>query len=154
MANWREVCDIEYDQNNGVIAIQPTKNGKLSRLVKETNGVMASKSPEERCWVFADSYVYTDEAGEERIDHRRRGVVCGTYADGQAFLKMCSEIGLNVRSGGLFVPFSNGQRRNAHVLRPTPYTHEYMSDYPEEELRLMRWDLPSREDLMKIIAEK
>lgn len=134
--------DIQYFQNNGVLAVRPGKTGRLSHLVRQT------RKGDERVWVFADSCLYKDDDGDEHIDHRERGVVCGTYNEGQQFLAMCRELGFTVQSVGFFVPFSNGQRRHA----PDPRGGPDMCDWPEDELKLMRWDLPSRTDLELAIA--
>ncbi|MBI4132995.1 hypothetical protein HY478_00105 [Candidatus Uhrbacteria bacterium] len=128
--------DVVYNQNNGTLAVWPTHTGRLAQFEKRTKG------DEERSWVFADAHPFIDDDGYERIDHITRGVVCGTLAEGYAFLDQCRELGFTVQSGGGFVPFSNSQRRHA-----TDATGKPMSDYPETELRLMRWDLPTQADL-------
>lgn len=133
--------DLEYDQNNGVLAIRPSRNGRLKSLIKSTT------DGSDRVWVFKDVGTWRDEHGDERIDHRARGVVNGTYEEGQTFLAMCTLLGLVVESGGFFVPFSNGQRRHGTFGDGKPF-----ADYYESELKLMRWDLPTREQLKKLLG--
>lgn len=134
--------DVVYDQNNGVIAVKPTATGRLAKLVRRT------ADGSERVWVFADLDTWTDVYGNERIDHRRRGVTNGTHYDGRLFLDICGELGLKVQSQGFFVPFSNSQRRHGQFRDGAP-----TADYTEEELRLTRWDLPSRADLELIVMK-
>lgn len=132
-------ADLVYEQNNGVIAVMPTDNGRLAGLVKKTN------AGDDRVWVFRDTHIWHDDDGDERIDHHARGVVCGTFAEGRAFLNTCNGLGLSFRCG-LFVPFSNGQHRYGRFSDGEP-----ANDWSEDELKLMRWDLPTEEQLKALL---
>ncbi len=135
--------EVEYDQNNGTLAVRPAATGRLKSLIKQASGGY------DRTWVFKDVPVYRDNDGDERICHHLRGVVVGTYDEGMKFLAMCKEIGLIVTNAGMFVPFSNGERREGSSLRPK---YEYnMTDFQECELKVMRWDLPTRAQLLEIL---
>lgn len=133
--------DVEYCQNNGIICFRPTPTGRLGSLVKLT------KSNEPRVWSFGDSTLWTDANGDERIDHIMRGALCGSYQAGNDFQATCHELGLTMQSAGFFVPFSNGRYRNATFNKDGAPT----ADFPEEELRLMRWDLPTQQQLMELL---
>jgi len=136
--------DLRYDLNNDTLAIRPSVAGRLSGLVKMT------VAGDERVWTFADDHVWKDANGDERLEHHRKGVVCGTYKQGKAFMAMCEELGLTL-DYGLFVPFSNGQRAHGRLTWPEP--DEPTSDYLAAELKLMRWDLPTREELEAVLVE-
>lgn len=136
--------DLLYCINNGTLAIQPTSTGRLAALVRTVHGTNY-----ERVWVFGDADPWTHpETGFEFVDHHRRGVMVGTWKQGQEFLAVCKELGLVVSSGGLFVPFSNGQYRFGKFGDGAE-----MSDYAEDELRLARWDLPTRDELVALLAK-
>jgi hypothetical protein len=139
--DWSTTPDLEYFQNNGVIAIRPTQGGRLACLRKQTKG------SKDRVWVFADATIWHDDDGDERINHHRRGVVCGTYAQGHAFIETCRELGLSVVSSGFYVPFSRGELRYGRWGDGTP-----VSDYDADELKRMRWDLPSKALLKEILG--
>ena len=140
--------DLVYCQNNGTIAVKPTPSGRLVSLIKKTmNG-------EDRVWVFKDASVHTDPLGNEVVDRVIRGVVCGSYKDGSRFLDLCRDSGLIVESGGFVVPFSNGTRVTADVgSHCSGQTREkYLYDWSQDEVVLMRWDLPAAEDLSDLLA--
>ena len=143
-----QVCDLEYGSNNGTIAIRPSRNGRLSKLVKTMKLAKDDYTcEEERVWVFRDPYVYSDKNGNERINHITRGVVCGTYKQGELFMEMAKNLGLDVQYRGLFVPFSNGQPRLGHFSEDK----KPFADYSENELAHMRWDLPTKEELTALL---
>lgn len=148
-------CDLEYYQNNGVIAVRPSETGCLVSLVKKT------RDGQQRVWVFCIDSMWIDEDGDERLNHHRKGVSNGTYREGGAFLEMCRELGLSVESHGFFVPFSNGESRRAltgqvgsKYERSLTTDGKSLSDYDEGELKLARWDLPTREELAILAAVK
>lgn len=135
--------DVNYDQNNGTIAIEPTRSGLLAAMVLTyRNPDEDGRNDNRRVWVFTDPYVWTDENGNERIDHHTCGLTCGSHQDGHYFLEMCRKIGLNVRRDGMFVPLSNGQRRYGHFHDNKPF-----NDYGEDEQVCVRWDLPNEQEL-------
>ncbi|MFH0831192.1 MAG: hypothetical protein V1895_03995 [Parcubacteria group bacterium] len=133
--------DLICGSNNGVLAIAPTKSGRLARLVKKT------KAGRERVWTFSKPHVWEDEDGDERIDHKDRGALTGNSADGQAFLMLCYDLGIRANYSGLYVPFSNGMRRYGRFEEDDKPTN----DYTESELKLARWDLPTRQQLEDIL---
>lgn len=135
--------DLEYSNNNGVVAIKPTPTGKLRGLVLRT-----FSARDERVWIFMDYHTFQDDNGDLRLDHKSRGVSCGTYNDGERFLDLCRKLGLVVSATGFFVPFSNGQRRLVIDRTGKP-----MADYTETELKLMRWDLPTESQLRHQIEQ-
>ena len=135
--------DLEYCQNNCTIAIRPSRTGRLKGLVRTT------ADDTDRVWVFKSVESYTDDDGDERIDHGTLGLVSGYFSDGGKFLHMCRELGLVVQSSGFFVPFSNGKHRYGTVghgdeAGPT-------SEYYESELKMARWDLPTRDQLVLVL---
>lgn len=134
--------DIEYYQNNGVLAVRPVRGGRLNHLVKLTMG------GKECVWVFADLFVYKGDYGEEMIDHHTRGLTVGTFGEGGLHLSMCSHLGFRVENRGFFVPLSNGQRRHL-----TDKNGRASSDYEETEIALCRVDLPTLEQLQAILKK-
>jgi len=146
-----------YDAvNNGVLAIWPTRSGRLKDLVKST------KSGDERCWIFADSGSLTDADGDEIVNHHRRGVVCGSWEDGQGFVKMCiEEFDLRVKSNGYsgngagFVPLSNGERASGTLRNPGPNSISRLaSDWDPAELKRVRIDLPTHTMILVVLGRK
>ena len=133
--------DVGYYQNNGTLAIFLGRNGTLAKISRVT------KKGEEDClFIFQDLESYTDEDGYEVIDHVTRGVLVGSFQDGKDFLDMCRELGLIVKSRSVFVPFSNGRHVSGQIGCGGEVRHT--ADYFQSELRLMRWDLPSRARLL------
>ena len=76
----------------------------------------------------------------------------GTYEEGRKFLDMCAELGLTVQSVGRFVPFSNGKNGTGSFADAVFKNGRFNPDYLEDELKLMRWDLPTREELERMIG--
>ncbi len=128
--------DIEYDQNNGVLAVRPGRTGRFHHRVAYTRDHF------ERVWVFCDLDTYTDDGGYERFDHVRKGVMVGSLEAGRGFLQLCRGFGFTVENQGFFVPFSNGRRRFGTFRDGGPF-----ADFTQEELRLARLDLLTDEEL-------
>ena len=137
--------DLEYSLNNDTLAIRPTRNGRLKDLV------LTTVDDSERVWVFRNAVMWTDDDGDERIDHITRGVVNGTFEQGREFLVMCKEVGFVALCSGFFVPFSNGQKRIGKF--GSGDKAEPCNDFYEDELKLVRWDLPSRDRLSELAGQ-
>ena len=142
-------ADIVYYVNNGVMAVKPVLGSRLDKLVRRAKSEeKLSPWQLEQAWIFADPTTWRDAYGNDRTDHRQRGVVCGTYNEGHEFLDLCRRIGLRVEHGDLFVPCSNGQYRHGSFVDGAAF-----EDYPEHELRLVRYDLPTEVTLRELLAE-
>jgi hypothetical protein len=144
--------DIYYSQNNGTVAVWPTRSGMLGALVQQTVTNI------ERCWLFMDIPTYTDDRGNILFDHQVRGVISGQYADHKKFLLACRELGLHCDTVGYsgprigYVPCSNGKRASGSA-------HEYgreglrqLYDWTLFELMMVRIDLPTPLDLANAVA--
>lgn len=132
--------DLVYCQNNGVIAIKPTASGKLASFM------LLTAAKQERVWVFRDVYRYM-EGGNEVFDYKSKGLTVGVYKDAAAFFEMCRSLGLTVEAGSFYVPISNGQR----AIGETDDC-EVIFDHDKNDQILCRYDLPSRDELLKTLA--
>lgn len=133
----RNIFDLEYCINNGVLSIRPSRLGHLASLC------LTTKRGVERAWTFGDVRTYKDADGDERIFHNLRGALNGTVQEGRDFMEMCKDLGLIVQAGSFGVPFSNGPDVYGHLSNGHGVTVK-MDDYSPEELKMMRWDLPTR----------
>ncbi len=138
--------ELHFWNNNRVLAIVPTRFGRLYRLFTFTS------DDEEKPWVFSDPRTWIDpETGDEMVDHHHRGVMNGTLQEGKDFLEMCRQLGIDVREASLDVPFSNGQKRRGRFYAGKFYhrgefrqgSDKGFNDFPRDELRRVRLDLPS-----------
>ena len=137
----RANCDLEISSNNGVTAVRPAENGRLSRLVRKT------QDGTQEVWVFCDATTWTDGDGDERIHHHKRGLTCGNSHDFTKFMCLCRhDFNLVIQSAGFFVPLSNGERDvgQSHDDKP-------LADYSDAEQKIVRLDLPDREILERIL---
>lgn len=145
--------DVEYNQNNATLVVRPSRTGRLKGLAKTTVAGV------ERVWVFMDALIATDEDGDELIDHHARGVVVGSLEQGRDFLDVCRELGLVVQNSISYVPFSNGECCYGEVYG-VPFPRGVMtresrnvSEFFKHELKMMRWDLPTRGQLISCMLE-
>ncbi len=118
--------DLVYSQNNGVIALLPTKGGRLKRLHK--NGSV---------WIFHDESVQH----HPHMLRLYRGVASGTAAEFQTLVQKLRAFGMLVQSGSFFVPCSNGPARECF----TRDGKRMDNDWAEEELEMVRFDRPTWE---------
>lgn len=133
--------DIVYGENNDTFAVYVAEEGRLAQLVKKTSAGNG------RAWIFKDPKTWFDATGDERFDHGTAGLVCGTFMDGQSFLSMCRELGLNVKEDDqIRVPLSRGK-----TVEATSDEGERLLDYAKDELRRVRKDLPTRTELMNLL---
>lgn len=118
--------DIEYSNNNQVIAIRPTQTGCLKDLVSLTTDA------NQRLWIFSDVPEWTDSQDNKIIDYQMRGVIVGNYDAGRDFINACHDAGLQCKNTNFSVPFSNGK---------------FDSTWHPGEIRLIRIDLPTIEQI-------
>jgi hypothetical protein len=145
----RQRPDIECCRNNGTVAIRPTEHGRLAKLVKRTS------DGEQKVWIFHDVTKFHDDDGDQLFDHIRRGVSVGDLEAAEKFVDMCKyDLHLCVQNVGFFVPCSNAQQRYGKFddVDRTPF-----ADYRQAELKVVRIDLPTKEQLIELLeveAEK
>ena len=147
--------DLEFCQNNRTLAIRPGQGGRLSHLVRFINNSDELKDNSQRSWIFKDPDVYTDSDGNERIDHITRGVTCGFLKQGYEFLQICKDVGLFAREKDFFVPFSNVQKSSGIFAYLHPDRKEEVKpEFSQTDLVLMRWDLPTGNQLVAAASHK
>jgi len=131
----------EVSENNGVIAVRPAEDGEFKELVCRT------KDGTQRVWVFMDDSPWTDGDGNERFDHHRRGIRCGTLGDFRHWEEeLWENFYFRTGYGGFFVPCSNGEQRRGQSSKGP------VADFTDEELKMVRVDdFPSMVDLTTII---
>ena len=141
----REPCDLSHCYNNGVLSVLPSGVGALKSLSRKTQDGTG------RSWNFADVNTWTDDDGDERLDHRLRGLLNGSHEDGQKFLQMCRSLGLVVMQESFMVPFSNGPLLTGTVGNNVHGKCE-VNEYTLRELKMARADLPTRDQMAALIA--
>jgi hypothetical protein len=135
--------DFITSSNNGVVTFRPGENGRFSDMCLTVNS--DPKTP--RVWVFCTAGTHTNKDGDEITDHQRRGISVGTNDDWREYKKMLKSMGISVQHDGGFVPFSNGPG-----VWGTSRGGKPMADYARRELRMARFDLPTKVQLEAIIA--
>ena len=137
------ILDMQYFNNNNVLAIRPNEIGRLKELV------LQNADGESRVWVFRNIVVSKDDQGNERFDYKSRGLSVGTFAEGEALLKQCARLGFDVGYVKFYVPTSNPQK----VIGFTHDTKRPILDYPEGDLALVRLDPPPSVKILVAILE-
>lgn len=138
--------DIEIDNNNGVTAVAVVRNGRLASLIKETCDHKV------QVWLFSNVAEVEDDTGFSVVDHITRGVMTGNRDDLAQFLKLCERLGVKIRRGSLYVPCSNGHLRHG-IFRDRFGSGDRFSDFTDEELRMVRVDLPTEQQLMTALSK-
>lgn len=138
----RPNSDLEIAKNNCVVAVRPSRNGRLKNMVQER------KDGLERVWVFCDQEPWKDKDGDERIDHQRRGLMCGDLKQFELFTRIIIALGLLPRSTGFYVPCSNEREFIGQTLDGKP-----LADFPESDQKMVRIDLPTAEDLLEAMQD-
>ena len=116
--------DLMYNSHAGFMFVVPLPNGRLSSLAMENEERL-------RGWCFTDPHPEVST------------VMCGTYQDGENFVKMCIALGFCVAmTSNLNVPFTGGVRVGRADADELGY---FPSEYAA-----VRQDLPSREELAKL----
>ena len=144
----KPIFDIEVCVNNSVRAYRPTETGRLKDLVRKTKDGLV------RVWIFRDILPWKDDDGDERIAHHHRGLSCGIAREGLVFEHLCLELGLTVARTMFFVPCSNGEACYGEVTDLHDARVSRTAEFTEVEQKLVRWDLPTRADLLRIIMSK
>jgi hypothetical protein len=120
--------DLMYNSHAGFIFVVPLPQGRLASLVKENEGRLKG-------WCFTDPHPKVPT------------VMCGTYKEGEEFILNCTALGLQVALvSNLNVPFTGGVRVGRHDADELGY---FPSEYAA-----VRQDIPSREELMKMLDTK
>jgi len=142
--------DIEISKNNGVLAVRIVSTGRLRSLqqnlkVREGDEIIEG---DPRVWVFATGVIWADNEGNERICHHLRGLLAGSYKDGEEFLRHSKMVGFEVEYAGFYVPLSRGER--TIVVGQQPY-----ADFPLNEQLMVRSDQPpTLQQLLDIISQE
>ncbi len=138
-----ESADLQYDYNNGVVAVRVGSKGALVSLARKRG----SDESQELVWVFCDSGTYTQDNGDVMERYQYRGIRVGTREDWKRFKRMCEEVGVSVACCGMYVPCSNGQRNYGQNDDGRP-----MASFTDDEIARLRFDLPTRQTLMAELA--
>lgn len=143
--------DLEYGvaHDKATLAIRPTIHGHLHTLVQRV------VDGRERCWVYGSVGGWRDTAGNERFDHIRRGILCGTYTQGMDVLTRCASSGLIVRQSSFYVPCAAGKERSGRFRkRRFGPKGGVFADYHEDDLTLVRSDGRNFDEFWQIACEE